>query len=273
MQKNIVQNISHDRNKGTAAAMNMYTSGNPADFFCLILEGCMEVEVGKDGLIFESHSFSHFGAQALTYAREEISMEYKPDFTARPVSDCVVVLITKRQYMAARKASVFGGGKTILNTPPGGSGDGGGAADGGISKDVFKDEWAKAETTDSQAKSSGLDSIKKFLYRYSQQSSSSADRRKSDQLNLLTEERSPEAMSPGESPLSPGISETEMMLGEGLGVEENPWEGSELKNFTASPQLRLGVLRQPMVSLQDSRYPQPRTSKDEEDVNYQATQV
>lgn len=39
--------------------------GKPADFFLLILEGRVEVTIGREGLVFESGPFSHFGSQAL----------------------------------------------------------------------------------------------------------------------------------------------------------------------------------------------------------------
>ena len=40
--------------------------GKPADYFVLILEGRVEVTVGKESLVFESGPFSHFGSYALT---------------------------------------------------------------------------------------------------------------------------------------------------------------------------------------------------------------
>ncbi len=39
--------------------------GKPADYFVLILEGRVEVTVGKEKLVFESGPFSHFGSHAL----------------------------------------------------------------------------------------------------------------------------------------------------------------------------------------------------------------
>jgi metal transporter CNNM len=47
---------------------NLYSfiQGKPADYFVLILEGRVEVTVGKENLVFESGPFSHYGSQALT---------------------------------------------------------------------------------------------------------------------------------------------------------------------------------------------------------------
>lgn len=39
--------------------------GKPVDFFVLILEGRVEVTVGRENLVFESGPFTYFGTQAL----------------------------------------------------------------------------------------------------------------------------------------------------------------------------------------------------------------
>jgi metal transporter CNNM len=44
----------------------VFTQGKPVDFFVLILEGRVEVTVGRENLIFESGPFTYFGIQALT---------------------------------------------------------------------------------------------------------------------------------------------------------------------------------------------------------------
>lgn len=44
----------------------MRSQGKAADYFVLILEGRVEVTIGKENLVFESGPFSHFGYQALT---------------------------------------------------------------------------------------------------------------------------------------------------------------------------------------------------------------
>lgn len=162
MQQNIVQKISCDEYK--QKNLTLYSSGSPANFFCLVLEGCVEVEIGKDNLKFESRAFSYFGAQALVLAMNSPGSEYRADFTAQPLTDCLVIIITQAQYMAARKASLFDGGKTgnSLNPPDPGAGGGAGATNGNKS-DVFSAEWAKAETVNlstSQTKGSFLGFLK-----------------------------------------------------------------------------------------------------------------
>lgn len=51
------------RNDPTAV---IYQQGKPVDYFVLILEGRVEVTVGKENLMFESGPFTYFGTQALT---------------------------------------------------------------------------------------------------------------------------------------------------------------------------------------------------------------
>lgn len=43
----------------------VFLQGKPADYFVLILEGRVEVTVGRESLMFESGPFTYFGSQAL----------------------------------------------------------------------------------------------------------------------------------------------------------------------------------------------------------------
>lgn len=45
--------------------MIIYQQGKPVDYFVLILEGRVEVQVGRENLMFESGPFTYFGIQAL----------------------------------------------------------------------------------------------------------------------------------------------------------------------------------------------------------------
>lgn len=44
----------------------MLWQGKAADYFILILEGRVEVTMGRENLVFETGSFTYFGMQALT---------------------------------------------------------------------------------------------------------------------------------------------------------------------------------------------------------------
>ena len=89
-----------------ARNVTLYRINVPSSSFTLVLEGHVEVEVGKEGMKFEAGPFHHFGVQALELA-DSGSGDYVPDFTVRPVSDCVLLMISCNQYLDARKATKF----------------------------------------------------------------------------------------------------------------------------------------------------------------------
>lgn len=173
----------------------------------------MEVKIGDDDLIFESRSFSHFGAQALLNTLQDPPPAYRPDFSAWPVTDCLVVIITQQQYLAVHKASTFE--KRRFSFESKGGGRGGGGEGGGMStlepNDVFSHEWAKAETSDSLEASiskgpGGLGPISKFLSRNSLRSNHkklSKDMKSVDQVQLLSSNDSSLPSSPVEVPSEP----------------------------------------------------------------------
>ena len=69
MQHGLVVRMIRVRNKDQARSdpnTIIYQQGKPYDFFTLILEGRVEVIVGRENLVFESGPFTHFGSQALT---------------------------------------------------------------------------------------------------------------------------------------------------------------------------------------------------------------
>jgi hypothetical protein len=192
MQQNIVQNISFE--EYSQKDLTLYSTGRPATFFCLVLEGCVEVEIGKDNLKFESRAFSYFGHQALMLSRDSPGSEYRADFTARPLMDCLLVIISQAQYMAARRASVFEGEKangSMSNQPGPGSNS---STSAGSKSDVFSAEWAKAETlnvSNSQKKGSF------FQLGFSSKSLKQSKVKSSDEMQLLAR---------GDSDSSPGSS-------------------------------------------------------------------
>ena len=192
LDQDIVKLLSVEEFKNNDHAL--YTAGSPAGFFTLIVEGCVQVIIGSDGMEFQSRSFSYFGAQALLNVLENSQAEYIPDYTVRPTMDCLVVIITQRQYIAARNATLFG-----MEKMGGGEGgasdddrDDGDKSNGTFDKvdshkrmDVFDQEWEIAETHDiesSLTSKSGLNSIARLFKKksYSRQSS------KSDRRALLT---------------------------------------------------------------------------------------
>ena len=44
----------------------VFTKGKTVDYFILILQGRVEVDIGKESMLFEGGPFMYFGVQALT---------------------------------------------------------------------------------------------------------------------------------------------------------------------------------------------------------------
>ena len=193
LDQDIVRLLSAEDFKSDDHAL--YRAGSPANFFTLIVEGCVQVIIGSDGMEFQSRSFSYFGTQALLNTLEDSQAEYIPDYTVHPTVDCLVVIITQRQYIAARNATLFVKEKRSI----GGGGDsdeeekGGGAdnspkildQDSCLNSDVFKKEWEIAETHDlenSLVLKSGLTPIARLF----KKKSHSKQNVKSDRRGLLT---------------------------------------------------------------------------------------
>ncbi len=173
--KNVVRKISLE--ESTRTNLQLYTTGNEASFFTLVLEGCMEVHIGKDELTFDSKSFTYFGAQALLNCTLDTPTEYIPDYTVRPSVDSIVIIITKRQYLAAVEASRF------VEEKAGTTLEADGAAIENPKRDVFAKEWELAEDQDlGDSLSTGLSSITKFLSKKPKYSKQTSDKR-----HLLTQ--------------------------------------------------------------------------------------
>lgn len=190
LDQDIVRLLSRDDYTRNDHAL--YSAGSPASFFTLIVEGCVQVTIGSDGMEFQSRSFSYFGTQALLNTLEDPPAEYIPDYTVQPTMDCLVVIITQRQYTAARNATLFGKEKAEDDSSGGGdAGEGSGAVQRTCDRrsldkaDVFKQEWEMAETHDLQnslTSKSGLTPIAKLF----KKKSNSRQNTTSDRRGLLT---------------------------------------------------------------------------------------
>ncbi|XP_068222441.1 unextended protein-like [Palaemon carinicauda] len=104
----------------------LYKQGKPVDYFVLILEGRVEVNIGQEGLTFESGPFTCFGADALSRMQadgessstprslqnittkvqsvEPNSASFIPDYSVKVKSQVSYMKIYCRQYMCARRA-------------------------------------------------------------------------------------------------------------------------------------------------------------------------
>ncbi|XP_059138070.1 metal transporter CNNM3 isoform X2 [Peromyscus eremicus] len=122
------QEVKFDENNRLAAHHYLYQRSQPVDYFILILQGRVEVEIGKEGLRFENGAFTYYGVSALAApssahqspvsSRQLIRHDpqpeppestrpsaYCPDYTVRALSDLQLIKITRLQYLNALLAS------------------------------------------------------------------------------------------------------------------------------------------------------------------------
>lgn len=65
LNQDIVHNVKCKGKDKNDPSLYIFQQGKAVDFFVLILEGRVEVTVGKENLLFESGPFTYFGTQAL----------------------------------------------------------------------------------------------------------------------------------------------------------------------------------------------------------------
>ncbi|KAK7086718.1 Metal transporter cnnm2 [Halocaridina rubra] len=127
--QDIIQNIkvtNREESKSDPSTF-IYTQGKPADYFVLIIEGYVEVVIGKEGLTFENGPFTYFGLAALPQVKglvespsialhrsrgsirsiqslDTTKSSFVPDYSVRAVSDVLYLKISCSHYIAARRA-------------------------------------------------------------------------------------------------------------------------------------------------------------------------
>uniref|UniRef100_A0AAQ5YJP8 Metal transporter n=1 Tax=Amphiprion ocellaris TaxID=80972 RepID=A0AAQ5YJP8_AMPOC len=60
------QEVHFDPSNRLSPGHYLYTRNHPVDYFILLLQGRVEVEIGKEGLKFENGAFTYYGVSALT---------------------------------------------------------------------------------------------------------------------------------------------------------------------------------------------------------------
>lgn len=81
-------------------SMVIYQQGKPVDYFVLILEGRVEVTVGRESLIFESGPFTYFGTQALV---QNVNVgEYAAAWRTNSHAPSATRKLTKQSRIAGR---------------------------------------------------------------------------------------------------------------------------------------------------------------------------
>ncbi|KAK1125651.1 hypothetical protein K0M31_005209 [Melipona bicolor] len=132
LKQDIIYHIkvkSREKARNDPAAI-IYQQGKAVDYFVLILEGRVEVTVGKENMMFESGPFTYFGSQALTVnvgiaesptntnpqtvgSIQSINLDsmlrytFVPDYTVRAVSEVFYVKIKRSLYLAAKRATLL----------------------------------------------------------------------------------------------------------------------------------------------------------------------
>ncbi|CAO2585560.1 Metal transporter CNNM1 [Lemmus lemmus] len=104
---NVIQELKFDERNKKAPEHYLYQRSRPVDYFVLLLQGKVEVEVGKEGLRFENGAFTYYGVPAImTTACSGIPVPIN-----RSPSRCSGL---NRSESPNRERSDFGGSNTQL---------------------------------------------------------------------------------------------------------------------------------------------------------------
>ncbi|XP_076229097.1 metal transporter uex isoform X2 [Nomia melanderi] len=132
LKQDIIYHIkvkSREKARHDPAAV-IYQQGKAVDYFVLILEGRVEVTVGKENMMFESGPFTYFGSQAFIVnigiaespttsnpqavgSIQSINLDsmlrytFVPDYTVRAVTEVFYVKIKRSLYLAAKRATLL----------------------------------------------------------------------------------------------------------------------------------------------------------------------
>ncbi|XP_063837029.1 unextended protein-like [Ostrinia nubilalis] len=105
----------------------VFQQGKPVDYFVLILEGRVEVTVGRENLVFEAGPFTYFGVQALTQnigvaespspsamgSLQNINVDamlrhtFVPDYSVRAIAELFYLTVKRSLYLAAKRATLM----------------------------------------------------------------------------------------------------------------------------------------------------------------------
>jgi metal transporter CNNM len=147
LKQDIVYHLRKNKEWRTDPACIIYQQGKSADYFVLVLEGRVEVTIGKENLTFEGGPFTFFGTQALIQTigvgnivstqlkgltqEVQISVEspsaptstlgsleslnldalmrhtFQPDYTVRASTEVIYLRIKRSLYLAAKRATLM----------------------------------------------------------------------------------------------------------------------------------------------------------------------
>ncbi|XP_037958050.1 metal transporter CNNM4 [Teleopsis dalmanni] len=139
LNQDIIHNIKCKGKEKDDPSLFIYQQGKPVDFFVLILEGRVEVTVGKENLLFDSGPFTYFGTQALIQnvvidsptqpqfigSLQSLNMDAKirqtfvPDYSVRCATDVIYIAIKRSLYFTAKKATLLEKSRKAGSDPSG----------------------------------------------------------------------------------------------------------------------------------------------------------
>ncbi|XP_060526504.1 unextended protein [Cylas formicarius] len=127
LKQDIVFHIKKHKEWRYDPANVIYSQGKAVDYFVIILEGRVEVTVGKENLVFEGGPFTYFGTQALVQtvgiespaapsgmgSLESLNIDsmlrhtFIPDYTVRASTEVLYLKIKRSLYLAAKRATLM----------------------------------------------------------------------------------------------------------------------------------------------------------------------
>ncbi|XP_030755614.1 metal transporter CNNM4 [Sitophilus oryzae] len=127
LKQDIVYHIRKNKEWRSDPVNVIYSQGKAVDYFVIILEGRVEVTVGKENLVFEGGPFTYFGTQALVQtvgiespaapsgmgSLESLNIDsmlrhtFIPDYTVRASTEVLYLKIKRSLYLAAKRATLM----------------------------------------------------------------------------------------------------------------------------------------------------------------------
>ncbi|XP_036402513.1 metal transporter CNNM1 [Megalops cyprinoides] len=129
----VVQELKFNEKNKRDPCHFLFQRNKPVDYFILVLQGRVEVEIGKEGLRFENGAFTYYGAPALVPTLATVhrspsrssglncsdtmitggstgqlntsSSTYLPDYSVRQLTDLQIIKITRNHYQNALTAT------------------------------------------------------------------------------------------------------------------------------------------------------------------------
>ncbi|XP_043912766.1 metal transporter CNNM1 [Protopterus annectens] len=77
---NVIQELKFDEKERKTSEYVLYQRNKPVDYFVLILQGKVEVEIGKEGLRFENGAFSYYGVPAIVTSLSSVPVSVSRNF-------------------------------------------------------------------------------------------------------------------------------------------------------------------------------------------------